>query len=409
MAGGIERIITENGIIQHINADWTVVPSDRTEINTSTIAGQIEAWEKCNVLQDAIDIKARYHSSLKISAQKDTGDWIGGNYGTPIEQKTVKEDLKKLKYFNESESFLRFNYRLKANMHIFGKCYIWKQKVVGFDKYNYYIIPFNLVSPVYGAISKYDIYFKAIPIRYDICLPSGTLKLEPDEVFIFRDGLEGFKPRESTISRLVALKEPISAILSANQMFTQLISDGGARGVLGLGAKDSQMITSPLLAKEKTDLQTALKQYGRLRGELKYIVTKGGASYVPLTSSIVDMDLPTNLLGRKIDIYRAFGIPTAFAINESRFKVLPEARKELFTSSVIPEAEDTFNSELQMVGIPERDWEYKSDYSHMDFFQEPLLQAGTALQQAANAIVPLVTNGIWSIEQANSELTPYMR
>jgi hypothetical protein len=192
-------------------------------------------------------------------------------------------------------------------------------------------------------------------------------------------------------------------------MFTQLISDGGARGVLGLGAKDSQMITSPLLAKEKADLQTALKQYGRLRGELKYIVTKGGASYVPLTSSIVDMDLPTNLLGRKIDIYRAFGIPTAFAINESRFKVLPEARKELFTSSVIPEAEDTFNSELQMVGIPERDWEYKSDYSHMDFVQEPLLQAGTALQQAANAVVPLVANGIWTAEQANSELTPYMR
>jgi len=45
----------------------------------------------------------------------------------------------------------------------------------------------------------------------------------------------------------------------------------------------------------------------------------------------------------------------------------------------------------------------------MDFFQEPLLQAGTALQQAANAVGPLVANGIWTTQEANSELTPYKR
>jgi hypothetical protein len=411
MAGGIERVITQNSTVQLVNSsDWGFGTSDKTEVNTSTVWGQIEAYEKCNVLQDAIDIKARYHSSLKLSAQKDTGDWIGGNYGTPSEKAVVKQDLSKLRMFNEQENFMRFNYRLKSNLHIFGECHVWKQPIVGFKgKYNFYIIPYNLVTPIYDTFPKYDIYFKPIPSKYQVEVPSGIIELSTDEVFTFRDGVEGFKPNRSTQSRLVALQEPISAILSANQMFTQLIADGGARGIIGQGAKDAEAFGAPYLDEEKMLIQRDLKQYGKLRSQLKYIVTRGQASYIPLTASITDMQLPENLLGRKIDIYRAFGIPTAFAINESRFKVLPEARKELFTSAVIPEGEDLFGDILRMVEMPDREWNYLPDYSHMDFFQEPLLQAGTALQQAANAVVPLVANGIWTTQEANSELTPYKR
>lgn len=409
MAGGLGSIMTTVGGVQLTNNNWEFVQSDNTEINTSTIQGQIEAYTKCATLQDAIDIKARYHSSLKISAQKDSGDWIGGNYGTSIEKATVKKDLMRIKMFNEQENFMRFNYRLKGNSHIFGEAYVWKLKIPGFDKYNNYILPYNLVTPVFGSNPKYDIYFKPIPEYYNVIVPSGTLTLYPDEIFKYRDGIEGFTYQSSTLSRLVALKEPISAILSAGQMFTQLIADGGARGIIFQGASDNEMLGSPMLDEEKSAIQSELKKYGRLRSQLKYIVTKGRGGYIPLTSTITDMQLPANLLGKKIDIYRAFGIPTAFAINESRFKVLPEARKELFTSSVIPEGEDIFNDLLRMVGMPERDWEYKPDFTHMDFFQEPLLQSATALQQAANAIVPLVTNNIWSLDTANSELTPYKR
>lgn len=408
MAGTIDLISTINGTVQSVG-DWAIA-SDRTEINTSTVAGQIEAYGKSSVVQTAIDIKARYHSALKMSAQKENGDWIVGNYGTAIEKATVKKDLEKIKKFNEKEGYIRFQYRLKANLHIFGECFVYKMKIVGFpNKFNYYILPYNMINPIYGANPKYDIYFKPIPEKYQVTLSNGTLDIYPDEVYIFRDGIEGFGAYKSTQSRLVGLKEDVSALLSANQMFTQLIADGGARGIIGLGAKDSSMITNPLLGKEKYELQESLKGYGKLRGELKYLLTKGTASYIPLTSSITDMQLPENLLARKINIYNAFGIPNAYAINESRFKVAPEARKELFTSSVIPESKDVNYCILDMVQMPERDWQYLPDASDMDFFQEPLLQSATALQMASQAVVPLVANNIYSLDQAITELTPYMR
>ena len=411
MAGSIYRqILQSDGRGIPYNAGIDGIYSENTEIDTSTVAGQVLAYKYCNVVQDAIDIKARYHSSLTISAQKDTGDWIGGNYGTPTEKATAKKDLAMLAMFNENENFIQFNYRLKTNLHIFGKCYVWKQKIVGFDKYNYYIVPLNMVTPIYStSIPKYDNYFKPIPDYYEIAVYNGTLKLYPDELFTFRDGIEGFSAYESTQSRLVALKEPISALLSANQMFTQLIADGGARGIIGQGAKDNEMLNSPFLDEEKARVHKELKGYGKLRGQLKYIVTRGQVTYTPLTSSISDMQLPQNLLNHKINVYRGFLIPNAFASNEGRFKVMPEARKELFTGSIIPEANDIFGSILKMKNVPIRDWEYKPDYSSMDFFQESLLQAGTALQQAANAVVPLVRENIWDIATANSELTPYKR
>lgn len=411
MAGSIDRIYTSGGIISMNNSMMDFIGSEATCIDTSTIHGQILAYRYCNVLQDAIDIKSRYHSSLKMSAQKESGDWIVGNYGTAIEKSTVKKDLLKIKMMNERETFLKFNYRLKKNLHVFGVCYVWKQEIAGFTgRYNYYIIPRNRITPIYSTKkTDIDLFFNQTVDHYDIRLYNGTMRLERDEVFVFNDGIESFKDNDSSQSRLVALKEPISAILSANQMFTELIADGGARGIISQGANTFDMLGAPILEEEKMEMQRELKRYGKMRQQFKYMVTRGVANYVPLTSSITEMQLPENLLAKKVDIYRGFLIPNAFAQNESRFKVLPESRKELFTSSVIPEAEDMYEEILQMIEMPERDWLYKPDSSHMDFFQEPLLQSATALQMASQAIVPLFEKGIYSKEQSITELTPYMR
>jgi hypothetical protein len=192
-------------------------------------------------------------------------------------------------------------------------------------------------------------------------------------------------------------------------MFTQLIADGGARGIIGQGAKDLDMTMSPILNAEKISMQQALKQYGKLRGQLKYIITKGAASYVPLTSSIVDMQLPENLLAKKIDIWSGFGIPNAFVVNEARFQVVPEARKEVFVSSVTPEGKCINEDLLRMKKMPERAWKYIADDSHHDFYQKSLKDSSIAFQQASNAIIPLVENNLVTSQQASDYLDPYLR
>lgn len=408
MAGSIDSLIqTINGSVQ-LSSGITFINSDVTEINTNTIYGQIEAYTKCAVVQDAIELKASLHSTLKIAAINDSGRWLGGNAGTDIEKRTIKEDLKKIDFYNSEQGNLSFQHQLKTMLHIFGIAYIQKVPISGFKgSYSYYIIPNDIITAEYGYSNKWDAEFNAIPKRYLVSVPDGQLELLPDEVFIVRDRMQGFGVDRSHLSRLVALKEPISAILSANQMFTQLISDGGARGGIGLGAKDSEM--SIMLDEDKRLMQKQLKEYGKLRGQLKYIVTKGALSYTPFTSSIVDMQLPENLLAKKVDIYRAFGIPTAFAVNEARFQVVPEARKEVFNASVTPEGKCIYDAIIKMKQIPERAWKYVADDSHHDFYQKNLKESSIAFQQSAGALIPLLTANVISQQQATDYLDPYLR
>lgn len=401
----------QSGVIRALQ-DYGVY-SDNTEVNTSTVTGQIEAYTKCAPVQDAINMIASYHSSLRIAAVDDKGNWLGGDKGTAEQKRIIASDLKKLKQFNPREGFIRFQHRVKTYLSIFGVCYVHKQPIIGFPgMYDYYIIPNNIITPEYIESYSYNGNYERKIKRYRLNLNAENLYLQPEEVFTFIDRVAGFQNVNTgglnVTSRMVALREPVSTLLSMGQMLTQLLADGGARGIITQETSDP-MSNSPFLDAEKVAIQDELKKYGHLRSQYKYIVTRSAANYIPLTAKIVDMQLPEIALAKKIDVYRAYGIPTAFAVNESRFKVLPEARKELFTSTVIPEGEDLFSDMLKLVGIPERAWQYVPDWSHMDFFQESLKESAIALQQAGNGLVPLVDSGIISSDEANSYLEPYIK
>lgn len=372
---------------------------NKVEVNTKTSQGQLDAFNKSSVVQTAIRKRSDAFSHLEIWAKDDNGKKI-------INNDVVKNDLKLLSQPNEYQNFNCFNNHVESQVCIYGRCYIYKSKIIGINKFNFYIIPFDMVSPVYS--NTYNSIFEKEILYYNINIGSRILRLETDDVFIYRDNW--YKNGQGTfgLSRLYSLSEPISTLLSIGETITQLIVDGGARGIIGQGAKDIDTFSAPFLTREKIELQKSLQEYGGLRGKFKYIITKGAASYIPLTSKIVDMQLPELLMSAKISVFEQFGLPNIFAAEETRYKSLPEARKEFYTGTIIPEATKRFSDFCKMMSIPNRDWEYKPDWSHLDFYQEDLKESAIALQQVSGAITPLVEKGIITIEQAKGILEPYL-
>ena len=373
---------------------------NKVEVNTKTSQGQLNAFNKSSVVQTAIRKRADAFSHLEIWAKDENGKKI-------INNDIVKKDLQLLLYPNEYQNFNCFNNQVESQVCIYGRCYVHKSKLLGInDKFNFYVIPFDMVSPVYS--NTYNSLFEKEILYYNINIGDGILRLESDEIFIYRDNW--YKNRQGTfgLSRLYSLSEPISTLLSIGETITQLIVDGGARGIIGQGAKDIDTYSAPFLTREKIELQKALKEYGGLRDKFKYIITKGAASYVPITSKIVDMQLPELLMSAKISVFEQYGLPNIFAAEETRYKSLPEARKEFYTGTIIPEAVKRFSDFCNMVSIPNRDWGYKPDWSHLDFYQEDLKESAIALQQVSGAITPLVEKGIITIEQAKGILEPYL-
>lgn len=388
------RIMSQNDLLSAVYGN-----SNATEVNTTTLWGQRDALNKSSLVQACVILRADAFGHMKI--------WAKDEYGRKVRNNTVKQDLKELDVFNPYQNFRTFNNMVEAYTCSYGRGYVIKQKLIGLDKFDFYPISTHLVEPVYSySANKFG--EKNIAYYWVELYDGNRIRLETDEIFTFYDndffnydGVRG-------LSRLHSLKEPISTLLSIGQMSTQLIADGGARGIISQGGRDVDMISAPFLDDEKASVQKSLKNYGGLREQLKYIVMKGVANYVPLTSKIIDMQLPELEMKAVIQIGKRFGIPNAYQALEPRFKAMPEARKEFHTGTIIPEATVRYEQICRMKEIPKRDWEYQPDWSHLDFFQESLKESAIALNQALTGLAPAVESGLISKEAAQAFLEPYL-
>jgi hypothetical protein len=373
--------------------------SSRIVVNTRTVSGQIDAFRRSSTVQSAVTRRINAFANLNV--------WAKDRYGKRIINPTVEADMDKMQVYNPYQTKAGFESQLCAYRDIFGVAYVYKSPIAGFpNSSDKYVIPNNLITPKYNGTS--DALFQQRVVGYTVSLYGGSLELSADEVEVSYDNPLCFTGYGTGESRLIALAEPISTLLAIGEVGTQLRADGGARGIIGMGAKDIDMLSAPFLDADKKAMQTELKNYGGLREQFKYIITKTAMNYVPLTSKIVDMDLTGGALDATIQIFDRYGIPSIFASKEPRFKAMPEARKEMYTATIIPEATNHYNFLLKLQGIPKRPWMYQPDWSHMDFFQESLLQSGTALQQVMNAITPAREKGFITQQQFDSILEPYL-
>lgn len=386
----------------NMNVDSFGIYSDNgVQIDTTTVSGQREALRKSSVVQSCVILRADGFSNLNIYPKLESGKKVSSN-------KYTEADMRLLNSINEFQDYRTFNNMVETFAAPFGKCYIYKQKMLGLDKFRYYIIPNHLIQEKYTGLRKTSFMFESQPDYYEVSLFDGQkLRLENDEVFIYYDNTFYGEHGYGT-SRLEGLGESISTLLASGEVATQVYADGGGRGIIGQGARDSDSFSDPFFNGERTRIQNDLKKYGRLRDQLKYIVTRGVASYVPLTDKVVDMDIPQISFDAALAIFRRMGIPSAYAQRESRYKSLPEARKELYTGTIVPEATTRFKQIIKMVGIPERDWEYKPDYTHLDFYQESLQQSATALLNASTALKNAVEGGFMSAQDAEGEFEYYL-
>ena len=392
--------INLNGITESdTDIAGSLAASQRILVQTRTVYGQVDAFRRSSAVQSAVARRVNAFGNLRI--------WAKDDLGKKIINSTVRADLAKLESFNPYQSFQVFNNQVEAYCSIFGTCYVYKSPIAGFpNDFDCYCIPNNLIQPIYSSGS--DSFFQRKVTEYHVSVEQGTLVLRPSEVVEIYDncfGLMGYGVGES---RLIALAEPISTLLAIGEMSTQLIADGGARGIIAMGAKDIDMLSAPFMEADKKAMQESLKQYGGLQQQFKYIVTKNAANYIPLTSKIVDMDLSGIALNATIQILDRYGIPSIFASKEPRFKAMPEGRKESYTASIIPEANVRFPQLAKLRGIPERAWKYMPDFAHMDFFQESLNQSAIALNQASSGLKILLDAGIIDKTKAEAYIEPYL-
>ena len=366
-------------------------------INCKTTAGRNTAYEKCDVVRSVLGKSSGFIANLKV--------WALDEDGKQITTRKAKEIITKLNRPNPYEDFKRWFRKLDVICKLQGKCYVHKSYSKAFNEYDYYIIPYEFVTEEYEQ--AVNVLYERQIKRYLINDGITSYYLMPEDVHIFYDVSADTKTQCHILgaSRLESLSEVISTYVTLWEVLTEMYGDSGARNLISMGVNNPQMMAMPKLKDEKDDIYKKMKRFGNRRKQEKNQIISTDAKVHQLTAKMSEMQFADTIKDCKKSIANAYEIPAELlGIESSRFKTVPEARKEAYTQSAIPTAEYYFSEWLQMIGETYLPFVLKADYSHLDFYQEAKLQESVAFQQMANGVVPLVKNNIISVDEARVKL-----
>ncbi len=369
-------------------------------IDCSTTEGILKAYKRCDVLRTVISKSSQAIANLKV--------WAVDKDGKEVTTPQAKNIIDKLMRPNPYEDFKRFFKKLDAQTKLFGKAYVYKQKAVAYKgEMMYYIIPYQMVTPVYK--NSTNLLFEREVEKYRVITGSTTYKeISPKDIHIFYDVSLNTKDNNTIFggSRLESLSEVVTTYSVLWEVSSELYANRGALNLISMGVNNPELASMPMLGSEKDSLLKRLKErYGMRRGQNKNIVVTTDAKVHQLTAKIQEMNIDRMLIESKKAIGSSYDVPAPLLdIESSRYKNMTEAQKNLYTNAAIPTAEYFFSEWLQMTGVHKLDFEIKADYSHLEFYQDAKREEAIAFQQMALAVVPLVDRGIISDEQARIKL-----
>lgn len=377
---------TKNGVIQIVEALGEAL--NEYTLDCSNEFGRLKAYKKCDPVAAVIKKSSSFIANLKV--------WALDENGKQVKSRLAKQVIDKIKNPNPKEDFKLFFRKLDIYCKLHGKAYVQVFNSLIGETF-YYVIPNTFITEYYKT--SVNSLFEREVDYYLINDGVSSYRLSPDEVHIFYDGrLSNGIYEILGGSALESLSEPISTYIVLNEVRTELYGDGGARNLIALGGNTDEMLIGLTNTKEKESLYDNLKKFGFRRSQRKNLVVNTDAKVWPLTSKMSDMGFSETVKDLKKAICNAYEIPPElFGIESSRFKTVPEARKEAYTQCAIPSLEYYFAEFLKMMSITP-DFILNADYSHLDFYQESKKETAIALQQTSNAITNL-----WDKEDKNGQ------
>ena len=212
------------------------------------------------------------------------------------------------------------------------------------------------------------------------------------------DGMNIIKP----VSRLDALKYPLSNIRASYNKRNVLLENIGAIGILS--AKNSDIGGAiPLTPEERKEIQA--DWYRRSKDEL--IITEADVSWSPMSFPTKDLMLFEELDADKIALIDAYGL-NIYLFSQDKgatFTNVKEGVKMAYTDTIIPETCKIYDSITEQIGLDKEGLRLVADFTHVAALQVDAMAAATALKTRAEALEKIGASGVvLSIEEKRALL-----
>ena len=165
-----------------------------------------------------------------------------------------------------------------------------------------------------------------------------------------------------------------------------LIINRGALGIISLNSEDFRTSVLPENKEDREQAQAALRRYGVMKGQYKYIVTGLKAAFVQISANMKDMNLTEVQRNAKKEIADAYQVPYVLIDTEgTTYANLTAAEVKLYNDAIKPDAERI--SEVLNAAHGFDGFRIVPYFDHLSIFQEAKrLYADSAVTAASNAI-----------------------
>lgn len=360
------------------------------------------AYNLCSPLKSIIAKRAKAFNNGKLELIKKDGNYAKGAYAESIKSLYEKP--------NALQSGKQFFSQQNHYIDIFGYCPVLKVKPVGMpdEISSLWNIPPYLIDELLFTgkwlkqNSVTDIYQK-LTLRWNGDISELDLK---DIYFVFDDGIGTDLDTNLTIpdSRMVGSEYQISNIIAAYKSRNTLITKRGAIGILTNDGKD-QAGTIPLPTDEKENVQSDFRIYGLTGQPKQVIITDAALKWQQMGFATKDLLLFEEIEDDVNMLCDTYGYPVELMARSKgqTFENKKQAKKDLYRSTIIPEAESRIQQNSKGIIPPDKGITMMMDYSDIDVIQEEAKDKADARKALNDALAleyeaGIITKNMWLIE-----------
>jgi len=304
------------------------------------------------IVNAVINIKADAWANMRYKIK----DLSSGEIIPIDEYDADKGVLRKLLFKpNPRESGIEWRKAYKVNYAVFGNSYVYASVPIGAESFfDYKMIsvmnnlpPANLKTEITGKWLEATELSEIIKF-YELTNIDGS-KTELATNKVWQNNTTNIRLNENFtqgMSKLVALREPISNIFGAYETRNVMIYNRGALGFLSSDKAAEGLGSIALDDSEIDQVQSAMDKYGTMRGQYNHIVTPLPMKYVRMAMSVKDLMVFEEIESDAIAVSNAYGVPdilVKYYVKGATFENQAIAERKLYDSTIIPESTNILN------------------------------------------------------------------
>lgn len=302
------------------------------------------------IVKAAINILSTASSNgKKIAIDISTGEEIPWTSRKPAIQKAYKLLMQRP---NPLQSSKEFAFQGTFYLKVFGNRYVYANMPVGYDReidiMNISTL-INLPSQFMNVHVTGKLYdqtdITGIISEYSLNNFNPPKGFKPEHILHFNEvNISGEMATIMGISKLEALKYPITNIQKAFEAMNTLLTSRGMQGILSPKKTDGMGASMPLQLQEKTDIDNVFKRdYGLLNGQNPFMLTPIALDYIKTVMNSKELGIYEEFSNNAMIVSNEFGIPPELLktyISGATYENQVQSVRRLYQDTVIPMVED---------------------------------------------------------------------